>query len=63
MKRWAELKYLMRRMNRRNAEQELEQEIRAHLELETQEKIEKGLAPEEARDATKVDPISVLRAE
>jgi putative ABC transport system permease protein len=46
---WHEFKYLIRKLNRRRAEQELEEEIRIHMELETQENIEAGLAPEEAR--------------
>src|SRR5262249_54913018 len=43
----------MRKLNRRRADRELEEEIRTHLELETQEKIEEGLSPEEARDAAR----------
>ncbi len=49
MSRWHELKFLARKLNRNRADQELEEEIRTHLELETQEKIEEGLSPEEAR--------------
>src|SRR5215475_11606646 len=48
---WHELKYIMRKLNRRHAEQEAEEEIQTHLELETREKIEAGLSPEEARYA------------
>src|SRR5262245_58028491 len=51
MRWWDEMKYLVRKLNRKRADQELEEEIRTHLELETQEKIEVGLAPEEARYA------------
>jgi putative ABC transport system permease protein len=51
MRWWNELKFLVRKLNRRRAEQELEKEIQAHLELETQEQIEAGLSPEEARYA------------
>src|SRR5262247_798624 len=43
----------MRKLNRRRADRELEEEIRTHLELETQEKIEEGLSPEEARAAAR----------
>src|SRR5262249_11773945 len=51
MRWWNELKYLARKLNRRRAEQELEEEIRAHLEVEIQEQMEAGAAPEEARYA------------
>src|SRR5262249_17516718 len=53
MSGWHELKYLIRKLNRKRAEQELEEEIRAHLELETNEKLEDGLSPEEARHAAR----------
>jgi putative ABC transport system permease protein len=45
---WHELKFLTRKLNRRRAERELEEEIRTHLQIETQEQIESGLTPEEA---------------
>src|SRR5262245_32609280 len=51
MRWWHELKYLTRKLNRRRADQEAEEEIRSHLEMETREKIEEGLSPEEARYA------------
>ena len=44
MRWWYELKSIMRKLNRRHAEQEAEEEIRTHLELETREKIEAGLS-------------------
>ncbi len=50
MSLWIELKYLVRKLNRNRADEELEEEIRTHLELETREKIEEGLSPDEARD-------------
>jgi putative ABC transport system permease protein len=53
MGRWHEFKYLIRKLDRRRAEQELDEEIRTHMELETQEKIEAGLSPEEARYAAR----------
>jgi predicted permease len=49
MRWWHELKYLIRKLNRRRAEQEAEEEIRTHLDLDTREKIEAGLSAEEAR--------------
>jgi putative ABC transport system permease protein len=49
MRWWHELKYFARKLNRKRADQELEEEIQTHLELETQERIETGLLPEEAR--------------
>src|SRR5262245_46264524 len=53
MRWWIELKYIMRKLNRRRAEQESEEEIQTHLELETREKIEAGFLPEEARYAAR----------
>src|SRR5262245_54867752 len=53
MRWWNEMKYLVRKLNRKRAYQELEEEIRTHLELETQEKIEEGGSPEEARYAAR----------
>src|SRR5215510_10453744 len=50
---WSELKYLARKLNRRRADRELEEEIRAHLEMETWEKINDGLSPKEARYAAR----------
>lgn len=51
MRWWSELKYLVRKLNRRRAERELQEEIAAHLEMETQERIAEGLSREEARYA------------
>ena len=48
---WHELRYLVRKLDRRRAEREAEEEIRTHLELEAREKIEAGFSPEEARYA------------
>jgi putative ABC transport system permease protein len=53
MRWWCELKYTIRKLNRRRAEQEAEEEIQTHLELETREKIEAGLSPEESRYAAR----------
>lgn len=53
MRWWHELKYLVRKLDRRRAEQEAEEEIQTHLELEAREKIEAGHAPEEARQAAR----------
>jgi putative ABC transport system permease protein len=53
MRWWCELKYIMRKLNRRHAEQEAEEEIRTHLELETREKLEAGLSSEDARYAAR----------
>ena len=53
MRWWHELKYLVRRLNRKRAEQEAEEEIQTHLELETHEKIEEGHSLEEARYAAR----------
>src|SRR5262249_14591136 len=53
MRWWSELKYLVRKLNRRRAEREAEEEIQNHLDLEAREKIEIGLSPEEARYAAR----------
>src|SRR5215510_12030370 len=53
MRWWSELKYVVKKLNRRRAERELQEEIDAHLEMETQEKIADGLSREEARYAAK----------
>jgi len=49
MNRWQEFLYIIRRLNRRRADQDLDEEIRAHLDHEIQNNIEKGFSPEEAR--------------
>jgi len=51
MQWWSELKYVIRKLNRRRAERELQEEINSHLEMETQAKIADGLSREEARHA------------
>src|SRR5215212_1995817 len=45
------LRYILYRLDRRRAEAELEEEIRTHLELETEQNIESGMSPEEAHYA------------
>ena len=50
MPRWlAELLYTIRRLDSRSADRELDEEIRAHLDLETSLNIQDGLPPREAR--------------
>src|SRR5262245_50863404 len=50
MAQWlSELLYLIRRLNRRSADRDLDEEMRAHLELETSMNIEEGMTPAEAR--------------
>ncbi len=51
MRWWDELRYIARHFDRQRAEQNLDDEIRLHLELETQQNIEDGMSPEEARYA------------
>jgi putative ABC transport system permease protein len=51
MQWWSELKYAVKKLNRGRAERELQEEINAHLEMETQEKIADGLSREESRYA------------
>jgi putative ABC transport system permease protein len=62
MRWWRELAFRLRRLDRRRAERELDEEIRAHLELETREHIEAGMSPEEARFAARRAFGNVARA-
>ncbi|HYU16287.1 MAG TPA: permease prefix domain 1-containing protein, partial [Candidatus Acidoferrum sp.] len=49
MSLWSHLLYLARRLDRRRAERELDDELRAHLELEIEGNLAAGMSPEEAR--------------
>ena len=51
--RWRkELSFIIRRLiHRRRAERELDEEIRAHLEMEVERNVAEGMSPEEARTA------------
>src|SRR5262245_36970375 len=49
MRWWYELIYLVRKLNRKRAAREAEEEVRIHLEIETREQIEAGFSAEEAR--------------
>src|SRR5215510_4172486 len=53
--RWRqELTFIIRRLiHRRRAERELDEEIRAHLEMEIERNIAEGMSPEEARLAAR----------
>jgi putative ABC transport system permease protein len=52
MRMWEELHFIIRRLvHRRRAEKELDAEIRAHLEIATEQNIADGMSPEEARRA------------
>ncbi|MBS1791949.1 MAG: ABC transporter permease [Acidobacteria bacterium] len=51
MRWWSELKYVVKKLNRGRAERELQEEINAHLEMETQEKMADGLSRKEAQYA------------
>src|SRR5262245_7454334 len=53
--RWKqELYFIIRRlMHRRSADRELDEEIRAHLEMETERNIAEGMSPEDARLAAR----------
>ena len=48
---WRQIPFIVRNLNRRRADQELDEEIRSHLEMETQLRIEDGLSPDEAHYA------------
>jgi predicted permease len=52
MRVWQELIFIVRRLIRRsNAERDLDEEIRAHLEMEIERNIADGMSPEDARRA------------
>ncbi len=51
MRWWSELKFIIRKLNRRRAESELEEEMRTHLELEAEEQIADGRSPQAASHA------------
>ncbi|MGH9751958.1 MAG: ADOP family duplicated permease [Blastocatellia bacterium] len=54
MRLWQELSFIIRRLvHRRRAEQELDEEMRAHLEMEIEQNIADGMSPEEARLAAR----------
>ena len=51
---WQELTFIVRRLiHRRGAERELDDEIRAHLEMETEQNIAKRMSPEDARQTAR----------
>src|SRR5262245_47264811 len=54
MRLWQELTFIIRRLiHRRRAERELDDEIRAHLEMETERNVADGMSPEDARLAAR----------
>lgn len=48
---WHEAKYLLRKLDRRRADAELDEEIRAHIEMEVDRNLERGMTADEARRA------------
>src|SRR5262245_14430422 len=54
MRLWQELSFIIRRLiHRRRADRELDEEIRAHLEMEIEKNIADGMSPEDARLAAR----------
>jgi predicted permease len=54
MRLWQELTFIARRLiHRRRAERELDEEIRAHLEMEVERNVADGMSPEDARLAAR----------
>jgi macrolide transport system ATP-binding/permease protein len=54
MRFWQELSFIVRRLiHRRHAEREMDEEIRAHLEMEVEQNIADGMSPEDARSAAR----------
>ncbi|HYL98889.1 MAG TPA: ABC transporter permease, partial [Blastocatellia bacterium] len=51
MNPWPQLPYFIRRLRRKRAERDLDEEIRSHLEAETALNVESGMSPDEARRA------------
>jgi putative ABC transport system permease protein len=51
MRWWHQIVYFVRRLDRKRAERELDEEIRTHLEMETRKNIEDGMASDDARYA------------
>src|SRR5258708_16645983 len=48
---WRHILFIIRNLNRRRAERDLDEEIRIHMEMETQLNLDDGLSPDEARYA------------
>ena len=53
MSLWSELRYLVRRLDRRRAEKDLEDELAVHLELEIERNLAAGQSPDDARRAAR----------
>ncbi len=55
MRWWHQFLFRLGRIvHRREADQDLEEEIRSHIELETQDNIDRGMPPEEAMRAAHI---------
>jgi predicted permease len=65
MRRWNELRCIVRKLNRKRAGQEAGEELQTHPEMEAVEKIETGLSPEGARCAAKrsFDSVALVKEE
>jgi len=53
MSMWSDLRYRIRRLDRRRAERDFDDELRIHLELEIEENLAAGMSPDEARRAAR----------
>src|SRR5262245_60922833 len=51
MRWWSELKFIIRKLNRRRAEREMDEEIQTHLELDAEEEIADRRSPQDASHA------------
>src|SRR5579871_4777502 len=49
MRLWQEARYIVGKLNRHRSEHDLDDELRAHVEIEIDEKVRDGMSPEEAR--------------
>ena len=60
---WNHLPYLARRLDRRRAEKDLDDELQAHLDLEIEGNLAAGMSPDEARRAArrKLGNLSIAR--
>jgi len=49
MNLWQQIRYVLHKLNRKDADFDLDEEIRIHLDLEIQENLAQGMSPDEAR--------------
>lgn len=64
---WTPLEHIIARIRAIFAvsalDKELDQELESHVAMLTDENLRRGMAPDEARRASRIDPIIALRSE